>query len=212
MLNINIPLIECYVRQSYLTDGRMNGVEKCVIFAHCSIPGYAPMFHCQMENGAVYYRLPISAFCWDEYAPDPTVYETGYWNSFSYYPVVNVYSWLASQTAKFKTRYGKIMKGEYVMTIDWCEPDPNLVECSLAETPTEHKCGHVLRVQDGNFYIMPNNRIVWAEPSFVVKDEIPHHYRTNSNYYNIEKADSFRLSEDNDKQFYAERGPDGEDS
>jgi len=36
--------------------------EDCIIFALASITGRPILFHAIMENGAIFYRLPISAF------------------------------------------------------------------------------------------------------------------------------------------------------
>jgi hypothetical protein len=36
--------------------------EDCVVFGFASITGKALLFHIMLPNGAVFYRLPISAF------------------------------------------------------------------------------------------------------------------------------------------------------
>jgi hypothetical protein len=64
-LNANIPPIYCKIRKEYLYDldpKYNNDSEECVIFGLASITGRAILFHIMLPNGAVYYRLPISAF------------------------------------------------------------------------------------------------------------------------------------------------------
>jgi hypothetical protein len=63
-LNANIPPIYCKVREEYLydMDPKRKGEKDCVIFGIASISGRAILFHIMLPNGAVYYRLPISAF------------------------------------------------------------------------------------------------------------------------------------------------------
>ena len=63
-LNANIPATYAQVRREYLYDlsGHVGEAEDCVIFGMASISGSAILFHAIMENGAVFYRLPISAF------------------------------------------------------------------------------------------------------------------------------------------------------
>ena len=63
-LNANIPATYAQIRREYLYDlkGHHGEVEDCIIFGMASITGYAILFHAVMENGAVFYRLPISAF------------------------------------------------------------------------------------------------------------------------------------------------------
>ena len=63
-LNANIPVMYSQIRREYLYDlkDHRGEVEDCIIFGISSIAGSAILFHAIMENGAVFYRLPISAF------------------------------------------------------------------------------------------------------------------------------------------------------
>ena len=63
-LNANIPATYAQVRREYLYDLKEHHgeVEDCIIFGMASITGRPILFHAIMENGAVFYRLPISAF------------------------------------------------------------------------------------------------------------------------------------------------------
>ena len=47
---------------SMILKNIMGEAEDCIIFALASITGRPILFHAIMENGAVFYRLPISAF------------------------------------------------------------------------------------------------------------------------------------------------------
>ena len=63
-LNANIPVTYAQIRREYLYDltGHHGEVEDCIIFGLASITGRPILFHAIMENGAIFYRLPISAF------------------------------------------------------------------------------------------------------------------------------------------------------
>ena len=63
-LNANIPVTYAQIRREYLYDLKAHHgeVEDCVIFGITAITGRPILFHAIMENGAVFYRLPISAF------------------------------------------------------------------------------------------------------------------------------------------------------
>ena len=63
-LNANIPVMYSQIRREYLYDlkDHHGEVEDCIIFGLASITGRPILFHAIMENGAVFYRLPISAF------------------------------------------------------------------------------------------------------------------------------------------------------
>ena len=63
-LNANIPVMYSQIKREYLYDLKEHHgeVEDCIIFGLASITGRPVLFHAIMENGAVFYRLPISAF------------------------------------------------------------------------------------------------------------------------------------------------------
>ena len=63
-LNANIPPIYCKIRREYLYDLREHHgeTEDCVVIGLASIPGRAILFHALLTNGAIFWRLPISAF------------------------------------------------------------------------------------------------------------------------------------------------------
>jgi hypothetical protein len=64
-LNANIPPIYCQDTEgvSYMTLKEHHGEsEDCVVFGIASITKKALLFHIMLPNGAVFYRLPISAF------------------------------------------------------------------------------------------------------------------------------------------------------
>ena len=63
-LNANIPVTYSQIKREYLYDLKEHHgeVEDCIIFGLASITGRPILFHAIMENGAVFYRLPISAF------------------------------------------------------------------------------------------------------------------------------------------------------
>ena len=63
-LNVNTPATYAQIRREYLHDLKAyhGEVEDCIIFGLASITGRPILFHAIMENGAVFYRLPISAF------------------------------------------------------------------------------------------------------------------------------------------------------
>ena len=63
-LNANIPVEYAQIRREYLYDLKKHHgeVEDCIVFGLSAIAGHAILFHAIMENGAIFYRLPITAF------------------------------------------------------------------------------------------------------------------------------------------------------
>ena len=71
-LNANIPVEYAQIRREYLYDLKKHHgeVEDCIIFGVSCITGRAFLFHAIMENGAIFYRLPISAFIQRGFKPE----------------------------------------------------------------------------------------------------------------------------------------------
>ena len=94
-LNANIPPTYAQIRREYLYDLKKHHgeVEDCIIFGLSALTGRAILWHAIMENGAIFYRLPISAFIQKGFDPDRVprrrLDELQLWNCFSYYPSVH---------------------------------------------------------------------------------------------------------------------------
>jgi len=204
-LNASIPPIYCQIRREYLYDLKHNKgeTEDCVVFGLASIPGRAVLFHTLLTNGAIFWRLPISAFIQKGYecsrVPNQNLVDLELWNSFSYYPSITSFDFLIGQKCKYLGVDKKFYAGEYLFTIDWAHPEPNIIDTEHSEIPQEHKCGHVLALDNGNYAIQPNNRILWNVPSFTTASHWPD-YKVQTSYWNVENKDF--ISEDSDKMFY----------
>ena len=205
LLNADIPPIYCKVRKEYLYDFKKHQGEsdECVIFGLTSMAGAATLFNIMLPNGAVFFRLPIAAFFQKhldrEQVRDMQVDELQLWNSFSYYPSVHMFNYLTSQRGKYFGKDKKEHFGEYLFTIDWCHPESNILDTEHSEIPHEHKCGHVLALDNGNYAIQPNNRILWNISNFTTRDDIPD-YKVQTTDWNVENKGW--ITEDTDKMFY----------
>tara|TARA_R100001126_G_C4841674_1_gene157264 strand:- start:254 stop:916 length:663 start_codon:yes stop_codon:yes gene_type:complete len=210
-LNINIPTIYAKVRKEYLydMDEKYKGQDMdCVIFAMAGITGRALLFHCMLPNGACYWRLPISAFFQKSFerpsVPDMRVEELELWNSFSYYPSCTEFDFLGGQKGKYLGLDKKFYHGEYLFTIDWATPEVNEIDTEHSEIPDEHKCHHILALDNGNFAAQPNNRILWNVSNYTVSREWPD-YKVQTTYWSVENKDW--ITEDTDKMFYEIQNP-----
>ena len=204
-LNANTPPIYCKIRTEYLydMDPKRKGERECVIFGITSITGRAILFNIMLSNGACYWRLPISAFFQKHFSrnqvPDMRLDELQLWNCFSYYPSVHRFDWLAGLDGKFLGLDKKFYHGQYLFTIDWAHPDTNILDVEHSEIPQEHKCAHILALDNGNFAAQPNNRILWHVNSYTTDDSWPD-YKVQTTYWDAE--DSGLVTEDSDKMFY----------
>ena len=204
-LNANIPATYAQVRREYLYDLKKHHgeAEDCLIFGLASLPGRSLLFHAIMENGGVYYRLPISAFIQRGFdvkkVPRMRLDELELWNCFSYYPSIIVYDAL-SVAGKYIGKDKKWHPGSYLFTVDWAHPESNILDTDHSEVPQEHKCAHIMALDDGNYAAQPNNRILWHIPSFTVRDEIPD-WEVQNTIWSVEDSREWK-TEDTDKFFY----------
>jgi len=206
-LNANTPAIYAQIRREYLYDLKEHHgeVEDCVIFGMASISGNAILFHAIMENGAVFYRLPISAFIQSGFdvkkVPRMRLDELELWNCFSYYPAISSFDILLGQSGKYIGKDKKWYHGTYLFTVDWAHPESNIVDTEHSEIPAEHKCAHIMALENGNYAAQPNNRIIWRIPSFTVRDEVPFDWKVQTTTWTVEDSSKWK-TEDSDRFFY----------
>ena len=204
-LNANIPPIYAKVRKEYLydLDSNKKGELDCIIFAITSITGRAILFNILLPNGACYWRLPISAFFQKHLSraevPDMPIDALELWNCFSYYPSINQFDFLLGNKGKYIGKDKKFYHGEYLFTIDWAHPETNILDTEHSEIPQEHKCAHILQLDNGNFAAQPNNRILWDVSSYTTDNSWPD-YKVQTTYWNVENKDW--VTEDSDNFFY----------
>lgn len=190
-LNVPIPLTEAFVRGNFLRDQKDSFDKKfpCYIFAMSSIPAQAPMFHFLMEDGGLWWRMPIHAFCWKEDAPQQELDELVLWDSFSYHVSVSQFPLLKNKTCKFTSRRRVQYSGKYLFTLDWaCSDDMGDCDYGFSEFPSQHKCGHVIAMDNGNFAIQPNNRLLIHDPSFTVKEDLVIQRLYNNTQWTAERS------------------------
>ena len=203
-LNANIPPIECYVRGNYLRN-QEDSHDKyfpCVVFAVASLPNRSPLFHFMMQDGGLWWRAPISAFCIKEGVPEEDLHQLVLWDSFSYYISVNQFYALKNAKMQYLDRTGNKRLGRYLFTLDWAHAELNETNFGYSETPDEHKCGHVLELDSGNYAIQPNNRMKIFDASFVTKpNETLIQRKVNDHIFTVEDNPKW-VTEDSDNYNY----------
>jgi len=171
-LNANVPPTYAQIKREYLYDLQKHHgeVEDCIIFGLSAITGRSILDELQL------------------------------WNCFSYYPSVHSFDILAGQAGKYIGKDKKWHHGKYLFTVDFGHPESNILDTDHSEIPHEHKCAHIIALDEGNFAAQPNNRCIWDIPSFTVKDTIPD-WKVQTNEWNVEDSSQWR-TEDTDKFFY----------
>lgn len=142
--------------------------ERCVIFGVTSIPSRALHFSILCESGAQWARIPLHKLR-HEKPTSERIHELPQlqsWDCHGWDFCAVQYEYLREMGCKFKTRDGEMVSGSYWFTLDHTDN-------GYSQYPPEHKCYHVLLLDDGSGQIaaQPNNRIVWRDDSFVRENQ-----------------------------------------
>lgn len=197
-LTENIPPVECLVRKEYLHDFQSGHgeYEECFWVTAKSIPSRALYIESFISRfGALYDKLPISAYCWKPLTDPLPLSQLQMWDCLSYGIVCIQKKFMKDRDCTvFLPESKDKMKGKYLFTLDPYGSD------TLAETPNEHKSYNFVKLENGQFGAYPNNRILWKDASFTPKDpEIPT-FKTSTHVFYAE-GDSESFSDD-DNYFY----------
>ena len=199
-LNHNIPTITCFIRHEFLFNHESGHGEftPCDVHSVASLEKKVPLFEAFLENGVNWTRRPITAFCWRKDAPVRPLNEHMYWDCFSPYIDVQVRARLANLRGTLIDWKGDKHQGVYLFTLDWgWENKAGNLNTNFSETP-EHKCAHVFKMDEGNFFAYPNNRIIWQDDAWVYNPITGNPgYKIDMNEYSVENSRSNKIFTDN---------------
>lgn len=165
-----LPPISVYVRKEYLYDLQEGYGEFTpgIWISVKSVAGKALYFETLLtEYGALYDKLPISAFVWktdisDDYLPLDVLQ---LWDCFDY-DITVIRKPLLSR-CEFFGKDRRMHAGEYVFTIDNSHRDTSTINTNFSEHDPEHKSFNVIKLDNGQFAAQPNNRIIWRDSSLI---------------------------------------------
>ena len=195
-LNHSLPDWSCYIRNEFLFN-HIKGqgeVTKCVVHCVASIENRVPLFEAFLENGVNWTRRPLHAFCWKSDAPIEPLEDIMYWNCFSPYIDVQKRARLAGLQAELIRPDGKKVIGSYMFTLDWSWENKGVTDLNFSETP-EHKCAHLFKMETGNYYAYPNNKIIWYDSAWTFnRIESNPGYEIDMNLYSVENKRKIETS------------------
>ena len=206
----NVPYIKCYVRKEYLYDlEKGHGeFEECVLIAVKSMQGKALIFEAYLPAyGACFDKFPLSAFVWKKDIKEEEQMSLGeieLWDAFSY----DIQIWTKRMLRNCDVEVyvpgkGKV-GGEYLFTIDSVHSDPNMINTSVAEVPSEHKQFNFGKLVNGQYFAQPNNRMLWYEQSLTPSELKMPDFKVASKYYFCEQDHKWVFG-DSDEYFYKEK-------
>ena len=202
----NLPSVEVYVRKEYLrdhVDGHGEFVKGVWISAK-SIPGRAFYFESFLpEYGALFDKLPISAFLREPKIPDPDLDlpNLQFWNCMDYGVVAITKQFIGSMDYEILTRDHGIMHGSYICTLDNYHADADVIDYTTSEEPSEHKSFNLLELDNGQFCLYPNNRMRLYDNSLTPKEPKMPDFKVSTKNYQVENGYEYRLG-DTDEYFW----------
>ena len=192
-LNHNIPTLTCYIKNEFLFNHIKGHGEHtlCDVHSVASIEKRVPLFEAFLENGVNWTRRPINAFVWRKDAELLPLSEYMYWDCFSSYVDVQVRARMSGLQADLISISGVKRRGVYLFTLDWAFENKSMLDTNFSETP-EHKCGHVFKMDNGNYFIYPNNRIIWMDNAWTYNRISGNPgYQIDMNVYSIENKTNY---------------------
>jgi len=202
----NLPAIKVKVRREYLRDledGHGEFVDGIWVSAK-SIPGRAFYFETYLpEYGALFDKLPISAFLSQAETPTPDMplNNLQFWNCMDYGVVAISKQFIGSMDYEVLTRDFGLQKGTYIATLDNYHADINSVDFSTSEQPDEHKSFNLLELNNGQFCLYPNNRMRVYDNSLTPDEPKRPDFKVSTEFYQVENGNDTRLG-DTDEYFW----------
>jgi hypothetical protein len=197
-LNENIPHFKAKVKKSFFTKNIEDSEYYDVIcFGIQSIAGKILTFHVLTDSGMMRSRIPLSEIYLKEPTNDIPFHHKQLWDCFSENVSVTHYDFLSYHRAQIVLRDGSKVWGEYMFTIDWFNN-------SYSDEPTDYKCGHIFKSDDGYLLCMPNNRIYWKDSNWVTK-QLPENlkqFKVDFDLPSVENVSDRWVSEDSDCFYY----------
>ncbi len=195
----NLPPTKVLVKKEYLYD-HQKGYGEFVegLWASVkSIQGRALYFETYLpEYGALYDKLPISAFVSHKTELNLELEELQLWDAFSYHMTVITKESLSGTRCKYLAPSKKWYYGEYLFTIDNCHADSNTLNTSYSEVPEEHKSFNILELDNGHFAAQPNNRVIFYDKSLTPAKTLQPDFKVSTKYYSVENKSKWTAGDD----------------
>jgi hypothetical protein len=199
LYNSNIPSFKALVRKSHFTKN----IEDKDIFLNIYVFGLQSSdckiltFHVMTDDGMVRSRVPISEIYTKIPENDIPFNFKQLWDCFSTNVSVIEYDFLNSHRAQIALRDGSKVWGTYMFTVDWFD-NP------YSDEPSDYKCGHIFRSDDGYLLCQPNNRIFWRDSNWVTK-KLPEdlkQFKVDSELPSVENLSDRWVTEDTNNFYY----------
>ena len=203
-----LPPIPVFVRKEFLYDHEKGHGELTPGFwvSVKSVQYKALYFETLLtEYGALYDKLPISAFVWKEDVDHENLLPLDVlelWDCFDYHLTVTQKPILCR--GEFFGKDKKMHAGEYVFTIDNAHADHSIIDTNFSEHDPEHKSFNVLQLDNGQYCAQPNNRIIWRDSSLTPSNLKQPDFKVCTQNYCVEDEPKWSVGHTDEWQYKTE--------
>lgn len=195
-----LPPVKVLVRAEYLYDFERGHNEQVQgVWVSCkSLRGEALRFETYLpEYGALFDKLPISAFLHKEKKQlgELPLDVLQIWDAMSYDITLVEKPLLKGLRAEFFGKDKQRHSGEYMFTLDNAHTDPRVPDYTFSETPDEHKSFNVLKLDNGQFALQPNNRCRFFDPALNPNEMRMPDFKVATTKYRVEQHAKWRLGD-----------------
>lgn len=199
LYNSNIPSFKALVRMSHMTKNEKDKDTfiNVYVFGLQSADGRILTFHVMTDNGMLRSRVPLSEIYMKVPTKDIPFHYKQLWDCFSNNVTVTTFDFLEYHRAEIVLKDGSKVWGTYMFTVDWFDNH-------YSDEPSDYKCGHIFKADDGYLMCQPNNRIHWRDSNWVTK-KLPEdlkQYKVDSELPSVENQSDRWVSEDTDSFYY----------
>lgn len=199
----NLPSVHVMVRKEYLYDHKEGHGEFTpgIWVSIKSVQGKALYIETLLtEYGALYDKLPLSAFVWKtDLDYDLSLDTLQLWDCFDYHITVIQKPILGRCEVFGKDK--RMHPGDYMFTLDTCHSDKNVLDQNFSEYDPEHKSFNFVKLDNGQFAAQPNNRIIWHDSSLVLEDKKTPDFKVCSQNYKVENSPKWNVAHSDDWQY-----------
>lgn len=199
LYNSNIPSFKGLIRLSHMTKNEKDKdtFENVYVFGLQSADGRILTFHVMTDSGMLRSRVPISEIYTKIPTNDIPYHYKQLWDCFSSNVTVTTFDFLKFHRAEIVLKDGTKVWGTYMFTVDWFD-NP------YSDEPSDYKCGHVFKSDDGYLMCQPNNRIHWKDSNWVTKNlpEDLKQFKVDSELPSVENQSDRWISEDTNSFYY----------
>lgn len=200
-----LPPIDVMVRKEYLYDLEKGHGEYTpgVWISVKSVQYKALYFETLLtEYGALYDKLPLSAFVWKTPHGNLPLDTLQLWDCFDYHLTVIEKPILAR--CEFFGKDKNMHGGEYMFSIDNAHPDASVLDVNYSEHDPEHKSFNIIKLDNGQFAAQPNNRVIFRDSSLTPSKLLQPDFKVCTQNYAVEIEPKWSVGHTDEWQYKTE--------